>query len=186
MNDIVQIKHRLLLMEAHRWLGVSERGGNNSGQIVEMFQSTIGKAEKEAWCMSFAQTCMMWAENYFDAAFPLKADAEPLLIFKSEHCLTVWNKTPSFCRAKVPVPGSIVIWQHGNTSAGHTGIVVSVDQKAKTMITIEGNTADQDDTIVREGDGVFKRRRSLLANGSMKVVGFLNAWGAGDVKVRLV
>ena len=186
MTKTILIKHKLLLMEAHRWLGVTERGGNNSGQIVEMFQKTIGTAEKEPWCMGLVQTCLMWAENYFDAAFMDLQDADPLLIFKSEHCLTVWNKTPQNCRAKIPVPGSIVIWRHGETEQGHTGIVVEVDEKNRKMVTIEGNTGSEDDVVVREGDGVYKRRRSLIANGDMKVVGFINAWGFGSaVEVKL-
>lgn len=174
-----EIKHNLAILEASRWIGVTEQGGNNKGQIVQMFQKTIdGVASAEAWCMAFVQSVVRNSEKYFDVVMPDKIEESALKLFASEHCLTVWSKTDSKCRVKTPSPGSIVIWQHGNSSSGHTGIVLDIDLKSKTMTTIEGNTGTEDDTVVREGDGVYKRKRSMVANGDMKVVGFLNAWGS--------
>jgi hypothetical protein len=49
----IQIKERLLAFEAARWKGITEVGGPNKGQIVEMFQKAVdGKAQGEPWCFT--------------------------------------------------------------------------------------------------------------------------------------
>ena len=54
-----EIRKRLLVLEASRWIGVSEVGGQNKGQLVEMFQkSADDKASKEPWCLAFVLFCV--------------------------------------------------------------------------------------------------------------------------------
>jgi hypothetical protein len=68
----------------------------------------------------------------------------------------------------------VVIWRHGESTNGHTGIFLEAD--GDQMLTIEGNTEKGLDTkgnLVREGGGVYLCRRSMKKNGDMKVVGFL-------------
>jgi len=44
-------RHKLLVHEAKRWVRFTESGGDNRGQVVEMFQRAVdGKAQGEAWC----------------------------------------------------------------------------------------------------------------------------------------
>ena len=45
--DTLTAKRRLLVAEAERWIGATEQGGNNQGQIVQMFQREIGGAVGE-------------------------------------------------------------------------------------------------------------------------------------------
>ena len=57
MADAVAIKERLLIHEAKRWVGVTEVGGNNRGQVVEIFQKAVGGvANGQPWCMDFGAT----------------------------------------------------------------------------------------------------------------------------------
>jgi GH24 family phage-related lysozyme (muramidase) len=150
-----------LLEVARSHVGVREQG-RNRGREVEMFQRTIGGADGEAWCMSFAQYCIQ------QAGIATKVDPK---VFQSEHCLTVWNKSPQSQRISRPEAGSLVIWRHGNSNSGHVGIVEKVHADG-TFTTIEGNTGSGSG-INREGDGVYRRKRDMNGAGSMRVVGFL-------------
>jgi uncharacterized protein (TIGR02594 family) len=155
-----------LVEEATKWIGVHEAGGNNHGKEVEMFQKAVdGVAGGEPWCMAFVQFCVMQVEKTLD----IKSN-----IFHSEHCLTTWRNSPASMRLIGPVPGCIVIWQHGTSENGHTGFVTSINVLGK-MLTIEGNT-DNDTGVNREGNGVFARTRSIDADGDMKIVGFLKVF----------
>lgn len=153
-----------LIAQAAKWTGVRETGANK-GPEVEMFQKAVdGKARGESWCMAFVQFCLQQVE----ALHNVRTN-----VFSSEHCLTVWNNTPFVLRAVRPSPGSIVIWQHGTSSNGHTGIVTLVDDSRDTFTTIEGNTSSGAG-VVRDGDGVYVRTRSLHPTGGMHIVGFIN------------
>ncbi len=170
---ISDVLRKLLILEASRWVGTTEVGGNNKGQIVEKFQKTVdSKAQGEAWCMAAVQTWCVWTKNYFDTCHPPLKDTIKLAIYPSEHCLTVWNKTDPRCRIKSPTPGCVIIWRRGQTTNGHTGIFVEMLPNGK-MKTIEGNTGDGKG-VVRDGDGVYFRERSLTGEGDMKVVGFID------------
>lgn len=145
-------------------IGVTEQGGANRGPIVERFQKAVdGKAVGESWCMAFVQYCI---KQTIDVHGGLSR------IFEAEHCLTVWNQTPVFMRLKDPKVGCVVIWQHGDSSAGHTGIVCEIFAD-KEFNTVEGNTS-AGQGIVSEGDGVYLRRRSTDTVGNMKLVGFID------------
>ena len=156
--------HDALLTEAQKWIGIKEATNHNDGAEVQMFQEAVdGKAQGESWCMGFVQFCLKEAE----AKLGLKSN-----MFRSEHCLTVWNKTPQAMHKVHPYPGYVAIWQHGDTTQGHTGIVTEVVD-ADHFATIEGNTGDGSG-VVRDGDGVYRRTRSINGAGTMKVVGFID------------
>lgn len=151
----------LFVYAAEACVGIKEEGGNNRGLFVSEIQKTAdGKASQEAWCMSTVQTWLAYVERKLGVVSP---------IVTSEHCLTTWAKTPKSQRVKItPLPGAIIIWQHGTSQAGHTGIFT--EAKGKDMGTVEGNTGDGS---FRDGDGIYVRTRSMTKNGNMKVVGFL-------------
>jgi hypothetical protein len=174
LTDPSTFKKRALLFESGRWVGVTEKGGDNRGQLVEMFQKAYDNlAQGEPWCMAFVQFCVKNVEAAYLAAFG-KQDT-PLKLFPTEHCLTCWARSPVECRLSLPVVGAIVIWQHGTSQNGHTGVVTAVDGNGG-FSTIEGNTG-AGIGVVREGDGVYRRERSMGGAGDMKVVGFLLPWG---------
>jgi hypothetical protein len=153
-------------------VGIRESGGNNKGPMVELIQETVGGADREAWCMSFVQTCLAYAELKTGKKSPIAV---------SEHCLTVWAKTPKTARVKfLPAAGAIIIWQHGASQSGHTGLFIEgldpIKDGYKSMGTIEGNTESgltSSGSVERDGGGVYQTKRSMIKNGSMKVVGFL-------------
>ncbi|MCJ7521604.1 MAG: CHAP domain-containing protein [Dehalococcoidia bacterium] len=155
---------RELILEAEKWVGVHEVGGNNRGPEVERFQRAVdGRAEAEAWCAAFVQFCMK------EVATRLAATQ---VAFPSEHCLTIWARTSKIHCAASPKSGYLVIWKYDGTSNGHIGIVSRVIDEF-TIETIEGNTSPEDKTIVREGDGVYRKTRSTKRVGKMKLVGYV-------------
>ncbi len=154
-------------------VGIREKGGNNKGPLVELLQDTVGGVSAEAWCMSLIQSGIAYVEKKLDVKSPVAI---------TEHCLTCWEKTPKEQRVKIfPLPGAICIWQHGRSSAGHTGMVLTADNTSKTMTLVEGNTesGNEKGEVVREGGGVYFTRRNMKATGSMRVVGFLRPFSAG-------
>ena len=164
-----ELKTKLLVYEAKRWIGVKETGGDNMGECVQMFQKAAdGIAGKESWCMSFVQFCLKQNDKLCVDILGARGTHN---LFVSEHCLTVWNKSPKSCQLNTPVVGSIAIWQMGNSTAGHAGIVVAAYGDG-TFETIEGNTGPGAG-VIREGDGVYLKKRSVAGSGSMKLLGFL-------------
>lgn len=167
----VDLKLQFLVLEARRWIGINEQG-SNKGQLVERWQKTIdGLAQNESWCMCFVQHQVIWTDIVFKDLFN---DQDSNKLFRSEHCMTVWNKSIAR-KIQQPIVGSIAIWNHDGTPQGHTGIVSHVDLSAKKFLCIEGNTGPGDG-IVREGDGVFEKSRSMDGAGKMKLLGFIVPW----------
>lgn len=173
---LVRAKSNALALEAMRWIGVRETSVN-AGWAVEKFQKAVdGKAGSEAWCMCFVQFCVRHIDE-LGSVLGIGLDFRTAL-HESEHCLTVWNRTPAMYRQKKPEAGSIVIWQHYTvdnvaTMQGHAGIVTAVGRDG--FQSVEGNT-NSGDAVVREGDGVYLRARSFANSGPMHVKGFLSAW----------
>lgn len=157
-------------------IGVTERGGANRGPIVEKFQRAVdGLAQGEPWCMAFAQYLAIETQAVHGGA---------IQIFKTESCSLCWIKSPAGSKLVVPAPGLLAIWKHGEAPVealppGHVGIVAEVG--TDYMMTVEGNT-NLGAGIVREGDGVYLRKRPLNPTtlradvGAMKLVGFLKVF----------
>lgn len=151
-----------LLLEANKWVGVHEKGGNNKGPEVEEFQRAVdGKASGEAWCLAFQQFILKKVE----AKLKVKSG-----LYNTEHCMTLWNKNSAAYGVAKPKPGCWILWNHANTSSGHVGMVEFLEP----LRTIEGNTGPDKNRIQADGDGVYKKDRHLLTYGDMKFVGYID------------
>lgn len=164
-------KKQELIKLATSLVGVHEEGGNNSGPVVEMFQRVIGRAEKEPWCVSFVMYCVKEIDKKFKANTTL---------FPTESSQLLWIKTPKMARLNKPEPGCIVVWtaykNDHPTSFGHVGIVREILNK-DWMLTVEGNTGPDSGSIIRDGDGVYmKRRRISQETGYLRTCGYLLPW----------
>lgn len=173
-----QRKADLFIAEARKKIGVREKGGINKGPEVEIFQRAVdGKASGEPWCCAFVWFCILEAEKMYKANYGKSLQS---WLFKTEHCLTLWNLSPKEAKLATPEPGAIIIWQHMSpegqpTAKGHVGIVSRVIDK--TFIeTIEGNTSS-DSVVQDEGDGVYLLKRNYKQQiGTKRIVGFLFPW----------
>ena len=155
-------------------MGVTEVGGNNLGAIVEKFQKVVdNRAQAEPWCCAFVQFCLQQVDALGDRVFEWPDSHK---IWKSEHCLTMWNRSPDGCKSGEPKPGSVVVWERfrdGQPGTGHTGIVMSYDPVNKVMYTVEGNVNGPGGGL----DGVYLRERPLrLEVGGFRLKGFLEPW----------
>lgn len=172
-------KQQALIDLATSFVGIHEVGGDNDGPMVRMFQSAIGKAEKEPWCVSFVQFCAREIDR--------ELGGKPTGLFATESSQMLWINTPYSFRTAKPEPGCVVVWtKYSNDlplSIGHVGIVKEVTDDG-FMLTIEANTSPQSDLnqVVRnsdgtEADGVYlKRRPVVMTSGYMRITGFLRPW----------
>lgn len=173
------LKMRLLVWSARLWVGMTEVGGNNRGQVVERFQRAVdGKASGEPWCAAFALFCV----DMVDGLAAIIGGGEPSALYRSEHVQTIWLRSPETLRLPRPQPGCMMLWQHWKggqpTQAGHIAVVAEVVDE-HTVRTLEGNTGAPmglGQGVEREGDGVYERVRSIRGTGPMRVKGFLRAW----------
>ena len=151
-------KMALLVTEAESWNSITEQGGDNSGQLVEMIQKVVdGKAQKEAWCAAFVWWCLLRTENQIKALNISEPQSVNLMqvdgvqvdgvesgIYRSEWVWEIWNKTPAIFRTEIPVPGSLIVWLRSDggklTTNGHIGIVRGLNPVTGTVYTVEGNT----------------------------------------------
>ena len=191
MDDWRALKERLLVHETMRWVGVTEQGGNNRGQLVEIFQRAVspdGRPHGEPWCMAFVQYCIKAVDTLYTSCIdesvvdimgvPNEAPALPSTLFRGEHCLTVWNRS-SALRIATPQPGNLCVWQRYQngkpTPSGHVGIITWVKDDG-SIITVEGNTVSDTDPAGNSPQGVFIKHHALLPNDRMCVRGFLRVW----------
>lgn len=163
----IQDPRSLLIYAAEACVGIREVGGNNMGPLVQLIQKTAdGKANREAWCMAGVQTWLAYVEKKLGVISPIPV---------GEHCLTVRNKTlKKYIVKRKPLPGAIIIWQHGTSTDGHTGIMT--EWLGDRFEAVEANTesgVNPSGNIIRDGGGVYSTIRSRFGNGDMHVVDFL-------------
>lgn len=171
-----EIKVRLLISEAARWLGTKEEK-ENSGAFIKMFQNWDNHPDQVPWCAAFVQYCLKMTLYTYDSLFQCCSDFHKA--FPTEHCMTLWAKTDDKYKTQIPQEGSIVVWSHIKngkpTGTGHCGIVTKA-APSQRFETIEGNTGDGSG-INRDGDGVFARTRTLTGTEDFMVLGFILPFG---------
>lgn len=152
----------LFLLAVKAMVGIHEDSGPSPKALIQAIRGTVSDPEGAAWCMSFIQTAVAYAEQ--------KTSRSAKLPF-GDNCLKV------FAAAKEkkllidrPDEGDLIFWQHGDTTEGHVGSVIEAGDQF--FRTVEGNTTNSDKTVARLGNGVFTKLRGFKGIGDMKVVGF--------------
>lgn len=143
-------------------VGIREAGGSNRGPRVEEYQRYVdGKASREAWCMGY----MQWVVGQVCKMHNVRSP-----IYPSEHCNTVYSKTPSRYLRDKPAKGLMFIMKSRTSDSGHTGIATG-PSKLLVFPTVEGNTNAAGS---REGDGVYKKTRMTTGTATMKMRGYID------------
>jgi len=173
--DLIEIRPKLLIYEAARWIGTTEQGGENRGQEVERFQKAMfGKASGQPWCADFVFFCLDSVDKCVNALSDCSLSSQTLN--RSELVLSVWKNSSIEARCQIK-PGCLILWQHWKNNAptmqGHIGIVEKIFGTMATVI--EGNSGNSN-AVEREGDGVFRKMRSMVGDSDMRVLGFLDPW----------
>jgi hypothetical protein len=133
--------------------GVRERGGNNRGPEVEMFQKSIGLVPGDPWCAAFVCFCIQQAAKHLGVRPRFQYGGS---VYK------LWTRNPDL-QIFTPDPYSVFCIDHGlskkGTRIGHTGFNIAPFQANNdTLETVEGNTNAAGS---RDGDGVYHKSRDM-------------------------
>ena len=163
--------------------GVYEATNRNDGGLIKFFQETVDQnSVREPWCMCLIQTiCRMIVCNKNSKLKCILSDSELCLQVWKDACKNYPENAKTYDKAKYKNnrikllydfgPGHVVIFRRpkGGPTAGHTGIVISVDYKKRMFSSIEGNI-----TVSKGKQGIGKRVHSFDEN---LLVGFINPFG---------
>jgi len=133
--------------------GVREKGGNNCGPEIEMFQKSIGLEKGDPWCAAFVCFCIKEAAKNLGAKPKFEYGGS---VYK------LWTRNPGLQMSE-PTENCIFLIDHGlskaGTRIGHTGFCVGRNQShTETLETMEGNTNAAGS---RDGDGCYHKSREM-------------------------
>jgi CHAP domain len=128
-----------LVHDAQSYIGQQEIQPNQGFQdpafSAKMF--AVGFYKGASWCAFFVM--MVLFETY--------ADEPDVLAYLKKYCspatATMWQNfraSPQIITGQTPKQGGIAIWEEGNGTNGHTGIVVDVNADGIHFTTVEGNS----------------------------------------------
>lgn len=163
-----------IVAAARFYIGRLEKAGN-AGFYDAAFEKelvSVGWYKGAPWCAFLPK--LLWKKAYRDHA-AYKALVNSLNTGSALGTLNNHIKNGTFKVTQDPIPGSIAIWQMGNGTSGHAGIVIPLEANLEnTFRTIEGNTNASGS---REGDRVAIKLRTLerpfTLNG-LNLKGFIN------------
>ena len=148
----MKLDAQLLIAAANAFVGMREEGGDNRGQMVEMFLREVHQTAGEPWCAAFVHHVGYW--SHFDAS--VRTSSWPLPPTASCAELGQYALARRIL-VKQPQPGDVfLLFSRGLGRFHHAGIVVSVDARYPVRssaiagdddglwvcTTVEGNTND--------------------------------------------
>ena len=148
---------------AETFVGVREKTGRNDGKEVEMFLKSVGLSKGYPYCAAFVSYCLTQANVKKPVVRSAMArNFETRESIKAKDVLIGKNKVP---------PGSIIVWRKGSTVNGHAGF--AVNWSGVKGNTIEANTSSGEKGSQSDGDGVFKRTRTIEPGNYFRITSFL-------------
>lgn len=147
---------------AIRYVGVTEEGGNNRGSTVERFLAAANLAAGHPWCGAFVAYVLDQAKALLPsyrggvARRYATSDAVPAARILRGEC--------------VP-PGTLAIWQRGQTWQGHIEIVTD-EWCGPSGRTVGGNTSPNRGGSQHDGDGVWRKTRSIVPTNYFRITEF--------------
>jgi hypothetical protein len=148
---------QFIVEAAKYYVGYTETAGNKgfTNASFEKELKSVGWYVGAPWCAFFVK--LIWRKAYRNSP-ELLAKVNSLLNGSTQQTYNNLVKDGTFEVSDTPAIGALVIWQHGNTNSGHTGIVKSFNLETNTMEVIEGNTNASGS---REGDRVAIKLRTI-------------------------
>lgn len=151
----------LLVASANAFLGLGEDGGDNRGQMVELFLREVQQAPGQPWCAAFVYHVGYW--SHYDHRS--KRSSWPLPATASCAYLGEWAAMRGVLRKDVALGDVFLKYDERLGRFAHTGIVVAVhepdpqeDRDVQLCTTIEGNTNDDGS---RNGHTTLRKVRRL-------------------------
>ena len=167
-SEAAMPRSMLALHIAATQVGVRESGGNNRGPMVDKFLAIVGLRGK-AWCVSFIYWTLRRA-GVPASALPKRWKAAGVRYW---HDWAIENGR----RKAEPKRGYLFYWLTRIDGPGHGGWVNAVVKDNDRMMgfrTIEGNTNFRG---LREGDGVYRKMRTVAFLKAHPVWGFIDLEG---------
>ena len=156
----VSRSHKTYLI-ARGFIGTKEVG-NNGGYWVERFQKVSKAPRGSQWCAAFVNFCL-------DSA---GVKGLPFTGSGLARSFATKNKTIKANTFNGELPaGTIIVWRRGNTLFGHAGVIEK--WKGTKGTTVEGNTSSGVKGSQNDGDGVWRRRRSIDPSNYFRITDFI-------------
>lgn len=161
------IRSECLIATALGFVGFTERGGNNKGQLVERFLKGTGLVGAYPWCASFLHHVGYWSQ--YDvltkkSSWPLPATAGCLDLHKAAK--------DKGLLVKVPERGDVFLkYIESEQRLAHTGIILAVKVLPNgtfECLSVEGNTNETGTRDSNTGDGVLIKSRTFNPNNGAK------------------
>ena len=142
--DTTQDEGRRRVLRVARSLVGQKEIGHNRGPFVEKILAGVGLPPGQPWCAAFNFYCFEQAG--YGSLVP-KSGWSP-----------DWLKNGK--RRDYAYPADVFgVFFRSKGRVAHTGIVES--QSGPWVVTIEGNTSSPDSADSREGDGCYRKKRSI-------------------------
>jgi len=153
------------------FVGNREKPGN-TGFVNPDFQKLMNAAGwymKAPWCAFFTRVILVivFALDHRLAVIKRCCSGNAQQTFKN------FKAEGTFKTGMIPKDGALAVWQFGNSTAGHIGLVVKGDHSFNTMQTVEGNTNGNGS---REGDQVAIKLRTInrpRTDKGLNLIGFI-------------
>lgn len=158
---LVPLTPALLVAAANAFVGFTEQGGDNRGQVVEHFLSQVNQPPGQPWCAAFVYH--VGYHSHYDSStrlssWPLPATASCQELHHVAHMNGLLRDEPE-------VGDVFLLYSKALRRYAHTGIVTGVDEAERAGIrdvhvctTIEGNTNDDGS---REGFATLRKVRTF-------------------------
>jgi len=147
---------------AKSYVGTVEATGNNDGPKIEYIIRRGHGAPNSSYCAFFVTLCI-------DSASVKTPTVRSGLARNFKLRSSIPAKDVLIGKVKIP-PGTIIVWQRGNTINGHTGFV----RKWYTRygLTVEGNTSGGNTGSQSNGDGIWLKSRGIEPLNSFRITAF--------------
>lgn len=159
----------LLIAAANAFVGFTELGGDNRGQVVERFLAEVHQRPGQPWCAAFVYH--VGYHSHYDQA--TKLSAWPLPPTASCEELAHFARLRDALRDKPQVGDVFVLFSSSLRRFAHTGIITGVDadrpgeRDVHACTTIEGNTNDDGS---RDGVATMRKVRTFREGDGHKFI----------------
>lgn len=142
------------LAACNAFVGVTEQGGPNAGQMVELFQKAVSLQRGQPWCVAFVNYVGKHAFSVYDPK-----TTWPIPMYGGCAILGEWAAKHKIL-LKTGAPGDLFLLYYPSMKRlAHVGVLVEpVSGQDNAWVTIEGNTSGGGS---REGWMVAKRVRVI-------------------------
>jgi len=163
---MIPLAPALLVAAANAFVGLRGDGGDNRGQMVELFLKEVDQPPGQPWCLAFVYHVGFW--SHYDhvaekSTWPLKPTASCEKLGEDAETAGILKTTPQL--------GDVFLTCFPTLGPfAHTGIVVGLhesdpheDKGVSICTTVEGNTNDDGSS---NGHATLRKvRRFSAANG---------------------